>query len=122
MKMKRILYKSLVSAGALSLLMLPSCNYEEINTNPYEMTEEMGAMDGITMGASITTMERFVFPVGTQADGTDIINQYQVAYLLSADGWSGYVAEDNNWYSGLNNLTYYLQDDWVSATYKNSYT
>lgn len=122
MKMKRILYKSLVCAGALSLLMLPSCNYEEINTNPYEMTEEMGAMDGIAMGASITTMERFVFPVGTQADGTDIINQYQVAYLLGADGWSGYIAEDNNWYSGLNNLTYYLQDDWVSATYKNSYT
>ena len=40
--MKKIIYKSLVCAGALSLLMLPSCNYEEINTNPYEMTEEMG--------------------------------------------------------------------------------
>lgn len=120
--MKRILYKSLVCAGSLSLLMLSSCNYEEINTNPFEMTEEMGAMDGITMGASITTMERFVFPVGTQADGTDIINQYQTSYLLGADGWSGYVAEDNNWYSGFNNLTYYLQDDWVSSTYKNSYT
>lgn len=122
MEMKRIIYKSLVCTAALPMLMLQSCNYEEINTNPYEMTEEMGAMDGITMGASITTMQRFVTPVGTQADGTDIINQYQVAYLLGADGWSGYIAEDGNWYSGLNNLTYYLQDDWVSATYKNSYT
>ena len=120
--MKKIIYKSLVCAGALSLLTLPSCNYEEINTNPYEMTEEMGAMDGISMGASVTTMQRFVFPVGTQADGTDMINQYQVAYALSADGWSGYIAEDNNWQSGNNNLTYYLYDDWVSATYRNSYT
>lgn len=120
--MKKILYKSLVCAGALSLLMLSSCNYEEINTNPYEMTDEMGAMDGITMGASITTMERFVFPVGTQADATDIINQYQTAYLLSADGWSGYIAQNNTWASGNNNLSYYLIDDWISATYRNSYT
>ena len=119
-KMKRNIYKSLLCAGALSLLTLPSCNYEEINTNPYEMTEEMGAMDGISMGASVTTMQRFVFPVGTQADGTDMINQYQVAYALSADGWSGYIAEDNNWQSGNNNLTYYLYDDWVSETYRNS--
>lgn len=120
--MKRILYKSLAYVAFLPLLTLASCNYEEINTNPYEMTEEMGVMDGIAMGASITTMQRFVLPVGTQADRTDIINQYQVAYLLSADGWSGYIAEGNSWYSGLNNLQYYLQDDWVSSTYRNSYT
>lgn len=69
----------MVFAGALSLLTLSSCNYEEINTNQYEVTEEMETMDGIAVGASITTMERYVFPVGTKADGTDIINQYQVA-------------------------------------------
>lgn len=120
--MKKIIYKSLVCAGALSLLMLPSCNYEEINTNPYEMTEEMAIMDGVGVGALITTMERFVFPVGTQADRTDMINQYQTAYLLSADGWSGYIAEANTWGEGMNNLSYYLMDDWVSSTYRNSYT
>ena len=43
--MKRILYKSLAYAAFLPLLTLASCNYEEINTNPYEMTEEMGVME-----------------------------------------------------------------------------
>ena len=84
--MKKILYKSLVCAGALSLLMLSSCNYEEINTNPYEMTDEMGAMDGITMGASVTTMQwvrRLTVPISStsiknpicfrQTDGADIL-------------------------------------------------
>ena len=112
----------MVFAGALSLLTLSSCNYEEINTNQYEVTEEMETMDGIAVGASITTMERYVFPVGTKADGTDIINQYQVAYHLSADSWSGYFGQDNRWHSGLCNVNYYLNNDWVSATYKNSYT
>lgn len=120
--MKHIPYKSVVFAGALSLLAFTSCNYEEINTNPYEVTEEMETTDGIGVGASITTMERFVVPVGTQADGTVIINEYQIAYHLSADCWSGYFGQDNRWQSGLCNVNYYLYDNWVSATYRDSYT
>lgn len=63
-----------------------------------------------------------VITVGTQADDTEAINQYQVAYNLSADSWSGFFGQNNNWYSGSNNTTYYLQDNWVAATYTNSYT
>lgn len=120
--MKNILYISVWFAAALSLLTLSSCNYEEINTNPYEVTDEMLIMDGIAVGASITTMERYVFPVGTQADGTDYINQYQIAYHLSGDSWSGYFGQDNTFVSGYCNLNYYLYDDWMAATYRNSYT
>ena len=36
-----------VFAGVCALALLGSCDYEDINTNPYEMTEEMGKMDGI---------------------------------------------------------------------------
>lgn len=109
-------------AGICALSILSSCNYEDINTNPYEMTDEMGQMDGIAMGGPILSMERHVTPVGTQADGTDYINEYQTAYHLSADLWSGYFSEDNNWDSGNNHMTYYLKDAWVSSTYRNSYT
>ena len=111
-----------VFAGVCALALLGSCDYEDINTNPYEMTEEMGKMDGIAMGGPMVTLERYVIPVGTQADGTDIINQYQTSYHLAGDIWSGYFSEDNNWYSGNNHMTYYLQDDWVSSMYRNSYT
>lgn len=115
-----VILKSLAVISAASVAV--ACNYEEINTNPYEMTEEMGKMDGISLGSYITSMERYVLPVGTQADRTDMINQYQVAYNLSADCWSGYFGQNNNWSSGYNNTTYYLIDGWVASTYSNSYT
>lgn len=113
-------YKLLAGICALSLF--TACDFEEINTNPFEMTDEMGIRDGVAIGGAVMAMQRAVVPIGTQADDTDVINQYQSAYNLSADSWSGFFGQNNNWYSGSNNTTYYLQDDWVSSTYRNSYT
>lgn len=109
-------------AGVCALTLFTACDFEEINTNPFEMTDEMGIRDGVAIGGAITAMQRAVVPIGTQADDTDAINQYQVSYNLSADSWSGFFGQNNNWYSGSNNTTYYLQDAWVASTYKNSYT
>ncbi len=109
-------------AGICALSFMSSCDYEDINTNPYEMTDEMGKMDGIAIGGPILTMEKQVVPVGTQADGTDVINQYQIAYNLSGDIWSGYFSQNGDWDGGNNHMTYFLKDAWVSATYSNSYT
>lgn len=109
-------------AGVCALSLFASCNYEEINTNRFEMTDEMGARDGVALGGSITAMERCVFPVGTQADNTDIINAYQTAFNLSADTWSGYLGQNNRWNNGQNNTAYYLVDSWCASTYQQSYT
>lgn len=121
--MKRINQNKLL-VGIFALSFLTACDFEEINTNPFEVTEEMGKRDGFAVGGSITAMERTVFPVGTQANDTKIINQYQTSYNLSADSWSGYFGQNKSseWNGGSNNLTYWLMDDWVSDTYKNSYT
>lgn len=58
------------------------------------------------------------------ADDTDVINEYQIAYHLSADNWSGFFGENNSngWNAGSNNTTYYLLDNWIKATYTQSYT
>lgn len=117
--MKKI---KILMAGICALSIIAACDYENVNTNPYEMTDEMGLRDGISLGGYITLMERWVIPVGTQADGTKVINAYQTAYMLSSDGWSGYFGQDNNWSSGQNNLTYYLVNAWVTSTYNCSYT
>ncbi len=107
----------------LSLTFLTaSCDFERINTNEFEMTPEMGVMDGIAVGGPITAMQKCVFPVGTQADGTDIVNEYQTAYNLSADVWSGYFNQNNNWNGGANNTTYFLMDGWLSNSYRRSYS
>lgn len=109
-------------AAACAALLLVSCDFENINTNPFEMTDEEGVMDGIAVGGLITSMEKTVFPVGTQADDTDIINMYQTDYHLSADCWSGFFGQNNSWSGGNNNTTYFLIDGWISGTYTRSYT
>lgn len=119
--MKKIIQYKLIAA-ICAITCLSSCNYEEINTNPFEMTDEEGIMDGIAMGGLITAMQKTVFPVGTQADDTDIINQYQTDYHLSADCWSGFFGQNNSWDGGNNNTSYFLIDGWISGTYTRSYT
>jgi len=111
-------------AGICVMSLFASCNFEEINTNPFEMSEGEGAMDGFEVGGLVTAMQRTVIPVGTQADDTDVINAYQIAYHLSGDCWSGFFGENNSsgWNSGNNNTTYFLIDDWVKETYTQSYT
>lgn len=115
-------YKLLASICVLSLF--TSCDFEEINTNSFEMTDEDGLMDGFAVGGLITALEKTVFPVGTQADDTDMINQYQTDYHLSADSWSGFFGQNNSqgWGSGSNNTTYFLMNSWVEGTYTRSYT
>ena len=60
------------------MALFTACDFEEINTNPFEMTNEMGIRDGVAIGGAVTAMQRAVVPVGTQADDTEAINQYQV--------------------------------------------
>lgn len=103
--------------GAFSLAFLTACDFEAINTDDFGMTPEQGKMDGIVVGGPITSMQRCVTSVGTVADDTDVINQYQVAYHLSADCWSGYFAQNGTWDNGNCNVNYYLKENWVSASF-----
>lgn len=121
--MKKIKQYKLL-AGICAMSLLASCNYEEINTNSFEMTDEEGLIDGFAVGGLVTAMEKTVFPIGTQANKTDIINQYQTDYHLSADCWSGFFGENESdkWGSGRNHTTYYLIDSWIAGTYTRSYT
>lgn len=59
-----------------------SCDYEEVNTNPYEVTDEEANRDGVAVGGSIMSLARQVFPVGTPANKTDIINEYQTSLIF----------------------------------------
>lgn len=107
--------------AVLALSSLTACDFEKVNTNEFELLPEEGMMDGITIGGPITAMEKCVFPVGTQADGTLVVNRYQTAYNLAADCWSGYFGQNNNW-GGPNNLNYFLKDGWVASSYTEAYS
>ena len=99
-----------------------SCDFEKVNTNEFELRTEEGKMEGITLGGPITAMQKCVVPVGTQADGTKVANQYQIAYHLSADCWSGYFSQNEAWNNGYNNTSYYLRESWLSASYRSAYS
>ncbi|WP_290539770.1 SusD/RagB family nutrient-binding outer membrane lipoprotein [Alistipes sp.] len=112
----------ILMAGVCTASLLAACDYEQINTNPFEVTDEESIRDNIAVGGMVLSLEKNVFPVGTQADDTDIINAYQVAYHLSADIWSGYFGEANTWDGGNSHPCYYLKDGWVASTYDWAYT
>lgn len=117
--MKTKAYKYIV--GVLALSLFTACDFQKINTNEFELLPEEGLMDGISIGGPITALQKCVFPVGTQADGTSVANRYQTAYNLAADCWSGYFGQNNNW-GGPNNLNYFLKDGWVASSYTESYS
>ena len=117
--MKIKAYKYIV--GFLALSLFTACDFQKVNTNEFELLPEEGLMDGISIGGPITAMQKCVFPVGTQADGTSVANRYQTAYNLAADCWSGYFGQNNNW-GGPNNLNYFLKDGWVASSYTESYS
>ena len=117
--MKTKAYKYIV--GVLALSLFTACDFQKGNTNEFELLPEEGLMDGISIGGPITAMQKCVFPVGTQADGTSVANRYQTAYNLAADCWSGYFGQNNNW-GGPNNLNYFLKDGWVASSYTESYS
>ncbi len=109
----------------LVMLLLPlvSCqSFEDINTNKQGVTPEMAERDGVAVGAFIQALQRQVVPVGTSANKTDVINAYQVAYHLGPDTWSGYFAQNADWYGGRNHTTYELINAWIKASYEESYT
>ena len=45
-----------------AMALFASCNFEEINTNQFEMSDGEGAMDGFEVGGLITAMQRTVIP------------------------------------------------------------
>lgn len=108
---------------SLFVLWLSGCgDFEAINTNKQGVTHEMAQRDGVAAGGHIQTLERTAVPVGTAADGTDLINAYQIAYHIGQDTWAGYFGQNAAWSGGINHTTYNLVNAWVRETYTQSYT
>lgn len=118
-----ISYRAFLSVVVVSLVGT-SCqkSFEELNTNRQGVTVEMSSRDGVAVGGQIQALISNVIPVGTAADGTDVVNQYQVAYHLNADILSGYFSENNNWNGGNNPTTLAIHTGWLGDPFKYSYT
>lgn len=118
-------YKRLVnikhagSALIAATFMFASCtgDYMNLNTNQYEVTDDMLNHDNLGIGGFILQMEQDVVPVSDVG-----ANAYQRAQNLSGDTFCGYMAAIGTWGSA-NNVNYYLHySDWNDVCFSNGFT
>lgn len=92
---------------------LTSCtsDFEDLNVNPYEISNESLEQDYMIIGAHYPGVVR------------NIVNttnwSYQIAQNLCSDSWVGYLAAPTPFAGGANNTTYKMT--WTDATWNNTY-
>ena len=104
-------------------LMLGSCtdNFEKINRNPNNATEEELGYDNLGVGSLITQIQYQIFPCITKDQNVDV-NNYQKMLSLAGDVYSGHQGASNMFdNNGRNNTTYSMTPDWYSVAYDLGY-
>lgn len=61
-----------------SVLALASCNYEQINTNIYGVTEEGMKTGGLLYGAPFMDMQKLVIPIGSPTESTGPVTTWPI--------------------------------------------
>ncbi len=89
-------------------------DFMEINTNPYNPSEDDLEGDNFRVGAFFPQLQLQVIPVEK--------NDYQRAQNLAGDLFSGYMGVINNFNGNNNPSTYYFVDSYINQSYDNVYS
>jgi len=113
-------WKSLAGLGVLTMIISTACtrNFDDLNTNKHEATEDMMATDNLKTGAFFSQMQRNVVLF---RDGTNLSSDYQVAQGLTSDVYSGYIAPTGTWFGGVHNGNYYFISGWIEKTFTSGF-
>lgn len=112
----RIINKNILYV-AVSAMALTSCikDFQEVNTNPLQATDEESRRDGLASGAYFNALVERPIPTGT---GVNPANDYQVIQNMTTDNWVGYFSPGrNHWDNGTNQTSYYMGDFRVNGTF-----
>lgn len=112
-----------VLTAICALLILGSCtgDFEKINQNPNNATEEELKYDNLGTGSLITQMQYQIFPCITKDQNVDV-NNYQKMLSLAGDVYSGHQGASNMFdNNGRNNTTYSMTPGWYSTAYDLGY-
>ncbi|MDR2118054.1 MAG: SusD/RagB family nutrient-binding outer membrane lipoprotein [Tannerellaceae bacterium] len=96
---------------------LASCTdgFEEMNTNPFGVSDRELTQDNNLIGMHFPTIQQSIY---YNRGGWD----YQLFQNLNADIWSGYMATPTNFAGGINNQTYFLLNSWNDACWEYTYS
>lgn len=100
-------------------------NFTEINTNPYEATDDDLEKDNLTVGSFFQQMVLRLVPFtasGQQDDSYASTGSYQHFQGLCSDWYSGYVGPTGTWANGNHNGNYYFTGTWGNSMYNQNYT
>lgn len=113
-------WKNIAGLGLVTMVIGTACtrNFDDLNTNKHEATEDMMATDNLKTGAFFSQMQRNVVLF---KDGTNLTSDYQVAQGLTADIYSGYVAPTGTWFGGVHNGSYYFITGWIERTFTSGF-
>lgn len=114
--MKNITYICRISKIFFFLVLIwTGCtkNFEEYNTNPKGLNNEQVNADFNLVSAFLQEAQRFIIPQTTA---------YQTGVNLGSQSYAGYVANQADFVSNMNNMTYVLQDGWVNNAWSPRYT
>ena len=81
----------------VSVLAMASCNYEDVNTNIYGITDDEMKQGGLMYGAPFMDMQKLVIPIGSPTETTGPGNDLAVTDIMSAGNYIGFWGMNNNW-------------------------
>ena len=121
--------KSLLKYTLLGVLALGATgctdNFTEINTNPYEATDDDLDKDNLKVGSFFQQMVLRMVPFtasGQQDDSYASTGSYQHFQGLCSDWYSGYVGPTGTWANGNHNGNYFFTGTWGNSMYSQNYT
>lgn len=91
---------------ALLIIIIAGCtaNYEEYNTNPYNVTKEQMEADGYNVSAALVGLQGWVLPTS--------VNTFQFTDCLLGGSYGGYLADSNSGFNAGKFSTYNPQLTW----------
>ncbi len=108
--------KIIAIISGLAFLCACTGNFEEMNSNPYGVTDGELLQDNNYIGQHFPTMEKAIY-YNVYGWGWD----FQLIQNLTSDIWSGYMATPSNFMGGLNTQTYVLPSDWTDYFWDSEY-
>ena len=104
-------------------ILLAGCtkSFDDINTNPHQLTDEELARDYQNVGAFFSQMVNRVV-LFDDGSGNCLSSDYQVAQGLSADAFSGYVGLTGTWRNGVHNGSYSFVSGWYDQMFTRAFS